>query len=301
MRDVALGVKIFKRANQLRGLLQSIKPTEIEKVYIADDGDITEDKELIYQDNYQFDITVIDLKYDAGLGYGRSEIFKKLDEEYLLIVDTDHRIPENISVLYNQLIERPDMGGISGLLFEAGGITAVCHDLYENEKILFRDTRNEKVVEEAHGYPLVEYDFLPNITMFRRECLEDYCWDPEYVIGKEHIDFYIGHMKQTDWNFGVNPNVLFDHYPDSGDEEYKMNRGNVKKLDRSKEYFLRKWGYKNIFLGQTRWRNPSNTDPHDRIKREILKKSFTKLPLSVQNPILDIRDRRRIKKGKGPI
>jgi hypothetical protein len=294
-------VKIFKRSNQLEGLLESVKSTGIETVYVADDGELTQKKKQIYQRNYEFNLTILDLEYDAGLGYGRSEIVKKSDEEYLLIVDSDHRVPRNVSTLHDQLTERPDIGGISGLLLENGSITGVCHDLYERKDILIRDVKKEKKIEEVNEYPLIKYDFLPNIAMFRKDCLEDYCWDPEYVIGKEHLDFYVGHMKNTDWKFGVNPCILFNHYPNSGNEEYRKNRESIRKLNKSKKYFLNKWGYKNIFLGQTSWVNHSNIHSHNNLKKRVLKNLFTKLPHSVQNSVLSLRDRRRMQNGRGPI
>ena len=303
MDDVALGVKVFKRVDELEELLDSVEGTGIDKVYVADDGERTEKKEKLYEKNYPFEMSVLDLEYDAGLGYGRQEIFENLKEEYLLIVDSDHRIPKNVSSLRNQLEERSDLGGVSGLLLEYGEITAVCHDLYEKGNVLIRDTREKKEVGGVAGSPLMEYDFLPNVAMFRKDCLRDYCWDPEYVIGKEHIDFYVGHMENTDWSFGVNPNVLFEHYPDTGGEDYKKNRESIEKLRRSKEYFLDKWGYRQIVLGQTEWNNPSNTYLRSTgfISESILKNILMRTPSFVQATLMNIRDRRRMKKGKGPV
>lgn len=303
MDDVALGVKIFKRAGQLEKLLESVKDTEISKVYIADDGEQTDRKERIYGTEYPFEMTIFDLEYDAGLGYGRHKIVNHLQEDYLLIADTDHRIPRNVKSLRLQLEQLPEIGGISGLLFENGTITAACHDLYENDRIIIRDIQEPKEVEMIAGAPLVNYDFLPNVAMFRKECLRDYCWDPEYVIGKEHLDFYIGHMKQTDWSFGVNPNVLFEHYPNSGGDDYKKNRQNLNKLKHSKHYFLNKWGYRQIILGQTSWIGPSSTHPRSKtqISHNILKTALLNLPPSVQETLMNLRDKRRAQKGRGPL
>jgi hypothetical protein len=303
MDDVALGVKVFTRADQLQGLLESVAETEIPTVYIADDGEMTEKKAEIYSTEYSFETVVLDLDYDVGLGYGRREIVENLDEEFLLIVDTDHRVPENISVLRDQMVQRPEIGGISGLLYEHGEITAVCHDLYERGGILLRDKKSRKQVEMVAGYPLVQFDFIPNVAMFRRECVTEYCWDPEYVIGKEHLDFYVGHMKNTDWEFAINPSVLFDHYPDSGGSDYERNRQSIEKLSNTKRYFLEKWGYSGIVLGQTDWINSANTQLYSRdsVVENVIKYVLLEMPPSVQSAVMRLRDRRRKQKGRAPL
>jgi hypothetical protein len=175
--------------------------------------------------------------------------------------------------------------------------------LYERGAVIIRDVRKKKKVEKLAGDPLIRYDFLPNVAMFRKECLEDYCWDPEYVIGKEHLDFYVGHMKETDWSFGVNPGVFFDHYPDSGGEDYKKNRESIEKLKRSKDYFLEKWGYRQIVLGQTNWVGPSSNRPRNKklMLENILKSTLIRLPPFVQEKLMQLRDKRRMQKGRGPL
>jgi glycosyltransferase involved in cell wall biosynthesis len=245
MDDVALGVKVFSRYEKLERLLRSADDAHIETVYVADDGDPTPTEQRVYEYDYGFNLTVLDLEYDAGLGYGRSQIVEHADEPYLLIVDSDHEIPENVDVLYDQLSARPDIGGISGLFFEHGTIAGSCHDIYESGTVLERDIKTKKSLQTCAGFPLIEFEFLPNAALFRRECLTDYCWDPEYVIGFEHIDFYVGHKKETDWSFAVSPSVLVPH-DRGGTPEYMKERNLPDKHRHSREYFLDKWGYDDI-------------------------------------------------------
>lgn len=263
--SVALGVKVFTRTEKLRNLLESVPPEEIDHVYVADDGE-TEDRRHLYDRDWPFEFTLIDLEYDAGLGYGRERIVEEMTEEYLLIVDSDHVLPENVGLLRRQLESLPEFGGVSGLLLEYGDIKGMTHDLFTERNVLVRDVRDEKEVMEAAGHPVVPFDFLPNVCLFRRECLEDYCWDPEYVIAMEHLDFYVGHWQRTDWRFGVSPTVLFTHDPRS-DATYTSNRGDPGKRMRSQEYFLDKWDYREVFLRGTwlreDWNSPSIRVPFD--------------------------------------
>ena len=159
MHDIALGVKVFSRAGKLESLLESIKGTPIETVYIADDGELSEEKTRLYDRTYEFDLHLLDLPYDAGLGRGRNEIVEQLDEDYLLIVDSDHQVPSDVSVLADQLEERSELGGVSGLLYEHEKIRGTCHDLFEEDDVLIRHVRDDKPVKMVAGAPLVKFDF----------------------------------------------------------------------------------------------------------------------------------------------
>jgi glycosyltransferase involved in cell wall biosynthesis len=299
--DIAVGVKVFSRADKLSNLLDSIRHREVETVYIADDGEKTEEKSKIYAKEYPFELTVFDLPYDAGLGQGRAHIVKNLSEEYLLIVDSDHRLPEEIVPLRTQIQSDENIGGVSGLLHENDRIVATCHDLYQNDGLLIRDVRERKPVRTVGGHPFVPFDFIPNVAMFRKECLEEYCWDSEYVIGKEHLDFYTGHLRNSDWTFGVCPTVFFGHDP-GGDTIYVENRQDRRKLLKSRRYFLDKWGYRDIVLGYTEWNSPPIHRPALRsLLKDVYKKSLLNSPSSIQNLIMGIRNRARHYRHRPPI
>lgn len=253
----ALGVTVFKRTEKLRLLLQSI-PEFVDHVYVADDGE-TSKREDLYDDDWDFDLTVLDLAYDGGLGLGRKAITDELSEEYLLIVDSDQQVPDNVDLLVDQLEADGDLGAIGGLFLEHGTLTGMCHDIYEDRKLLIRDTERGKETRTVAGAPLLEFDFIPNAAVFRKECLDDYSWDTEYKIGKEHLDFYVGHYQETDWRFGVCPRVLFPHDP-GGDADFLETRHDPSRLLESKDYFLDKWGYRQI-LRQRYWLDHAHQFP----------------------------------------
>jgi glycosyltransferase involved in cell wall biosynthesis len=301
MTDVALATKVFSRADKLGALLESAGAAGLDAVYVADDGEPSDRKDELYAAEYPFDLTVLDLPYDAGLGRGRNRIVEESDDEYLLVVDSDHRVPGNVDTLVAQAEARPDLGGISGLLYEDGKIRGTCHDLHERGGLLVRDVREDKEVELVAGAPLVEFDFLPNVVLLRRECLEEQAWDDEYVIGKEHLDFYVAHAERTDWEFAVSPTVLFDHRP-GGDEGYVSNRESAAKLEHSKEYFLEKWGYRQVLLGQTDWTDATRRQgTTDHLVEWSIKRAFLSLPPAVQAPLMDARDAVRRRRNRPPL
>lgn len=299
--DVALGTKVFSRADKLGGLLDSVSGTPIDTVYVADDGEPSERKDRLYEAGYPFDLRVLDLEYDAGLAYGRNRIVEASDADYLLVVDSDHEVPPDVSTLVDQLRARPDLGAVSGLLYERGKIRGTCHDLHEHGDVLVRDTREDKHVDQVAGAPLVEFEFLPNVALFRRACLAEQSWDPEYVIGREHLDFYVAHKQRTDWQFAVSPTILFGHSP-GGDTSYLENRENRRKLERSKAYFLEKWGYRQVVLGQTDWTDATRPQLDPRLLgRNALKAALLRLPPQALALAMDARDAVRRFRKRPPL
>lgn len=300
MTELALGVTVFRRTDKLRGLLESIDEQPIDTVYVADQGEITDEKKTLYEREYPFELEVFDLDFNVGTGYCRWIVAEESTEDYLLIADSDNRIPRNVKRLIEQLEQRPEMGGICGILAEENRIWCASHDLQEEDDVLIRGNNTGKETQIVADAPLVEFDVLPNITVFRRECLDDYAWDKEYP-AYQHIDFYVGHKKQTDWSFGVCPEVIFEHYP-GGADTYMDFRKDRERLWQGKQMFLSKWDYDQIVLGETTWLWTRSSPPTTKALVEDLAKScMRELPTGVQASIVDLRDRVRMWRGKGPV
>jgi glycosyltransferase involved in cell wall biosynthesis len=254
--SVAIGVKVFNRTDRLRALFESISAGEFSTVYVADDGPATgkeQRRNQLYDGEYPFDLEVLDLEYDTGLGYGRHRIVEASDEEYLLMLDSDNRVPNNVSVLLELLKHRSDLGAVSGCLAEPTEhrITMMGADFDERDgTLLLSPYLREKEVDFVEGYPLLEFDLIANVGLFRRECLDDYSWDPTSIQPFDHEDFFIAHWKQTDWSFAACPQVVIPHYP-GGDDEYLDRHWNDR--DEAECYFLNKWGYDAIKADRYSW------------------------------------------------
>jgi len=258
--DIALGTKVFSRTDDLRRLIESI-PSFVSKVYIADDGEMNEEKSVIYNADYDFQLQVIALEYDLGVGAGRNAIVDAASEDYIFIVDPDHQLTPSIGVLYEQLKERPDIGGIGAIIVEPENdrLYSQAADFREKRTDdglrLVRETRgidNNKEIQIAAGAPLVEFDFIPHATLFRLECLRDQAWDEAYLTEFEHEDLFVAHWKRTDWKFALSPSAQMLHYP-GGDTEYLLNRQDPEKTSHGREHFLKKWGYFEMETTDGRW------------------------------------------------
>ncbi len=259
---VTLGTKVFGRNTKLHQLLQSIPDSGIiDRVLVADDGHgdpVEIDETQIAAD---VPIDVLDLPFDAGLGAGREAIRERVETDYLLIVDADMEIPKNVATLQDVLEADDTLGGVGGLLNEGGQTVGLCHNLRESHdgRYLLRDAPENPQPESVADTNLYRWDFVPNAALFRTECLADYGWDDEYVIAREHLDFYVGHWHETDWEFGVVPGVELPHHP-GGSDSYLAHRHNMTKKARSREYFRDKWGYDAV-IHRNDWLDRGSDNP----------------------------------------
>lgn len=302
MSEVALGATVFQREEKINDLLNSIDSTSpIETVYLGDNGKITDYKKEIYNREYPFELEILNLEFDSGLGHSRRKIVEKSEEQFLLIVDSDVKIPHNVGDLHTILRHRTGLGGVGGVLVEGNRIRSDCYDLFDKDALLIKNIAAPKQVQSIAGLPLVEFDQIQNVAMYRRECLEDYCWDPEYTIGWEHTDFFLGHKKNTEWSFAVCPEVMFRHYP-GGDAEYISKRQNVERLRRTKQYFLEKWGYEQVLMRQVNWLQTNAGLPDkQQLIEQFLKHMIISLPTNIQVSLMNLRDFLRKARGKPPV
>jgi GT2 family glycosyltransferase len=250
MNDVTVGTKCFIRADRLELCLKAIHESchDFKEVIVADDGEITDEKEEIYSKySEKLPLLVLDLEYDYGVGGSRNEVFEEMAGEYLLWMDTDMVMPENVTVLKRILEKDEELGGVSGLLLEEGEFRAGAHNFRIKDtvfgRVLLRDTHGQekRVVSTELGEKTIFcFDMVQMGIMFRKECLEDGKWDKEYITHGEHTDFFLNHALNTDWQFAHSPEVIFNHYP-GGSEKYTVERHESGKKKDSISYFKEKW------------------------------------------------------------
>jgi hypothetical protein len=263
MEEVALGTAVLNRTGKLEKLLHSAENTGIQKIYVADNGRIDDERENLYQSDFSFDLEVLDLEYDVGLGHCRDEIVKAVDEDFLLMADSDHQISNNLDVLVEILSSEEELGGVSGTIVEpgVGRIWQSAKDfrLVDNTLVRGADIK-KKDIDTVEGWPIARFDFVPYPCLYRMDCLNDYSWDKEIKIGFAHADFYFQHWQFTDWSFAVCPEVCFRHYP-GGDSSYISERENDKKTRRARERFLNKNGLSDFRMEQAFWFDTESDSP----------------------------------------
>lgn len=235
---------MFSRVKKLQKLLHSIDEKNIPKVYIADNGRITKEKQSLYDMTRTYELEIFDLEYDSGVGKCRKVLTKNTDEDILMFLDSDMVIPANYELLIDQLKANKNIGAVGGLINVKGRIKPPGIDLKEVNNKLTLGIWGEKQVEYIKNVPFIRYDMIPQVGVFRRECIEEYTWDERYKI-RDHIDFFVGHKRNTEWVFGINLQVAFPHFK-GGSPEYENHRKSEEKVSNDIKYLKEKWGYQEI-------------------------------------------------------
>jgi hypothetical protein len=282
---------MLEREEKLRRLLgTATSNAHVDRVVVADNGEAS-DRDL-YHGDWGVDVDVLDLPFDAGIGACRAAVADELETEFLAVVDSDMEIPSNIETLVEILRRDPNLGAVSGILEENGRIRAGVTDFHEEtlldgREALVQGIREEKTVEWSHGYPVARFDKIPNALVARRACVEDYCWDRS-IKDKDHLDWFLGHWQETDWEFAVTPSVIFRHHTNrSGDTEYhrKWRYGNEQRQNRWTEAVLDKHGYDTMIWGDSRWFASGRRPVSERVWKALAGEVPTKYSYPVKRAV----------------
>lgn len=243
-------IATFLRYKKLRICLDSISKLYIKpaKVVVADQGNPPEVNRIYREFSDKLNLDVIKLEFDAGLSKARNAAYSRTSSEYILMIDDDHYVPSNVFELIDVLEENPDVGGVSPYWLEYGYI--VCHagDIKLGKDVTVGIYRKRRAIRFSRGIYYYLFDFIPNSTMFRRECLDDYRWDENFKIGGEHADFYITHKKMGRWRFAVTPNYVIIHDPLSDDNLYRNYRMRKEEIAKNMRYLVEKHGIRSFIV-----------------------------------------------------
>jgi glycosyltransferase involved in cell wall biosynthesis len=249
--DITVGVKTFLRTPKLRMCLESLTRHAWCEVIVADDGPIDEEREELYKEfSGRLPLVVVRLPFDTGLSAGRNQIVRRCSTDYLLVLDDDQTVPDNIGALADVLDECPDLGGISCVWLEKSGRKCTaCNVRVEGRRIMKEAPDDTEVLSTRDGLRYALFDFVPNSTLFRMTCLADQAWDPFYKIGKEHLDFFLMHQRLGRWKFAVSLDVVIGHHPEGASPDYDDFR-HGERVRTSEKYFLEKFGVDEVVEGR---------------------------------------------------
>lgn len=239
--NVTVGIKAFIRTDSLKATLQRLVPYSFPRILVVDDAPYDTTKEALYEHfKNRLPLEVVKLPFDTGLAAGRNEIVRRCTTEYLLMLDDDQGIRQDIAKLTEILLQDSKLGGVSCIWSEYGTIRCAACDLFEEGSSIVKDCRTAKQTFGTPDNRYIYFDFIPNSTLFRVDCLREQGWDPQFKIGKEHIDFYLAHKQLNKWHFAVALDVVIDHFPEKNNDIYDEYRKSDDRLSRSLEYFLDK-------------------------------------------------------------
>jgi hypothetical protein len=221
---IACGVPVYSRTEALKQFLKSV-PEYVATVYVAENGPAAsrDERAGLYAREWPFDVQVLDLGHDVGIGRCRAAICEALAEPYLWMGDCDMVFVDagDLRRLRGVLERNPGLGGVSGWLIEDGTVRAGARQLVEHDGHLIKAVEKPPEIE-GRATPFARFDFVPQAGLFRAEAYDTYSYDSD-IQSSEHVDFFYSHAQRGEWTFASTPAVMIKHNRWI-DDEYRANR-----------------------------------------------------------------------------
>lgn len=257
--SIAVGVPIYSRTEALELLLESV-PEYVDTVYVADNGPKADQERALYHRAWPFELDVIHLPHDVGIGQCRAAIAEACTEPFLWVGDCDMEFvrPGDLGLLRSILETHADLGGVAGWLIEGDTVRAGARNIREHGRTAIKSV-DEPPKVTPDPVPHARFDFIPQAALIRTAAFETYSYDAD-VHNSEHFDFFYGHREAGEWDFASTPAVMIRHNRDI-DPAYRAGRGNSH-LDT--EITAAKWGIEEITPGSYgEWSRRRSRPPHE--------------------------------------
>jgi len=225
------------RENLLRKCLQSLNENVSlpYRVIIINSG-----RRLSFQDE---EILVVNDPERKGIGAKRQLFAELVKTEYMFFLDNDMIVyPGSLEAQIRALDENLQLAAVSGLCFQKGKFHSTIADFkFIGDKVVKQTYSFEEIL--ASKRDLFEADFIPiGHTTFRMKAVKDIAFDPNYEIGYEHWDTFM-QLYYTDWKCAVHKKSWFSHLQHESPREYLRIRNKASRIEKSRKYFIEKWGY----------------------------------------------------------
>jgi glycosyltransferase involved in cell wall biosynthesis len=257
-REIAIVIPTFLRDNKLKILIDSIKQNfhpDWYKIYIADQGLFSSEKEKYYQELQKEGHYYTFLPFNCGLSYARNYLIKQSSEPYIFIIDDDFIITPQTRLDYFIDILNSDtqIGIIGGNLKNRNPYNYhLCFDKKNNKIFYIRLKNKESLTSKTvirPSIPFIYCDIVLNFALFKKEIFEDIKWDNNLKLA-EHSDFYLRLKKLNKWKVAHTSLVIADHQKTKNEQEY-INFRQILNCNLSLALFFNKWGlrgnYSDVF------------------------------------------------------
>lgn len=242
--NIAVLIKTFLREEPIFKCIESVKKQlPGARIYIGDDSEtISERKRQLYDQLISEGHKVLELPFNSGLSYGRNELVKIVEEPYILLIDDDFILTEDINAekAIQALEKTPEMGILAGMLFNGEREWHYEHNLDIKNGAIYKTTVPKKWVKIA-GLEMIPSDLVLNFFFCKKQTLVDNPWDNDYKISLEHMDFFL-RLKETKWKAYYSPEIKSIHAPERT-EEYSKFRSQKGHWAR----FAAKWNVDRIY------------------------------------------------------
>lgn len=245
-------ITTFKRPQAVERLLRSIAEYYPQaNVYVADQNEKL-DREFykklrndLYAEGMAKRVSIEHLPYDCGLSFARNHLVKTTPNKYKLILDDDFVFTKetDIGKMVRLLDANPRAAIVGGLVKQNG------HEIHFE---FVPQIQGDTIVHAHDGNKWKEQDGIKykptgcvlNFALMRKDLFNIMGWDPGQKV-TEHLDFYL-EMKNNAYKILYTPDVIVEHPPIEGEQEYKELRTRDEFIKRLlKKYKVRRIKYQN--------------------------------------------------------
>jgi hypothetical protein len=246
---VSIGIKTFLRDGKLFRTVDDIRRNlPGAQMIIADDGEMTEEKDSIYAELIREGHKVLIFSFDSGFGFKSNQIANALDREFLLVGSDDFDFsPPSVAVGIEKMVAVLD--GNPTLSVVSGRVDKRPYEFYledyglgtiEERRVrlrLARESESMLLIQEP-----IPCDLTVNYSLIRRKVfwtegfitdVDGVYWEPKRtsigwdndvkIGGGEHGAFFID-LKRAGIKVGWVPGVNIDQQPGEDSERYRQFR-----------------------------------------------------------------------------
>jgi cytidyltransferase-like protein len=246
---VAVLIKTFLREDVLTRTVAAVKkmmPCEY-RIYIADDGTVSDRKAAFYQKLRDEGHVVVQLAYNSGISAGRNALLRIVNEDYVLLIDDDTCVstPASFKNMKAVLDADADVALVSPLLKREGGSWFGPESYSKGLKLELQNglLKRSPATGDMRKVGEIQYryaDQVPNVFLAKREAFNAVRWDDRIKVEYEHMDFFLA-LKKTTWRAAVCFDAEGIHFISEPTSEYNQAR-----RTNPSAYFYAKWGIGNI-------------------------------------------------------
>jgi len=221
-------------------------------------------------------ITVINNLERRGLSAARQQFLELVNTEYAFFLDDDVIVlPKSLEFLVKALDDYPELAAVSGLLFSNFKLRGAANFEFKDKQVIKKLFDISDILSFADNH-LFFADFIPIAhTLFRTKAIKNLSFDPEYIMGYEHWDFFM-QLYFTKWKCAVHTKSIFIDIYRRSPKEYHKERYREPILKASRAHFIKKWGYIPVEPVTTR----------NKVIKRLIKNLFNRSVLAIYAKVL---------------
>ena len=258
MAEIAVFIKTFMREetffNCINSLMEHMSNNHISyRLYIADDGEISEKKKKLYENLRCKGHIILELPFNTGASKSRNLLLGELqDERYVLRMDDDFELTNetNIFAMKKILNKKPEIGVVAGLERQIGiGKSVFSKQISPYQGFFIK--KGTKLVKKivplnkfdyfyVDGIKCAKCDFSRNMLLTKRDIFKEIKWEEKLKFSGEHFDFML-QIKYSPWDLVFTPFSIHLHREDIENTNKSIyNKTKIANIEK-KIIYKKKW------------------------------------------------------------